>query len=161
MEIANSIGILSRACEASAGYIGTGSPSVHDARRFANATIMIEHTEVPADATILVLLAPAGLPFGSGRHQCPGERIAVTLATEILKRMPKQGNTCRYTPSLNIGFLSSRKLRGPPRGYQFSRIFGISEKSDLLRVQRPALRTMAVAAIVKSISRPRGRVTLR
>ena len=97
--IANTIGIMSQACEAAAGYIGTGAPSVQNTRRFVDQDITIQQVPVPAGASILVLLVPAQLPFGAGRHRCPGEQLATLLATEALKRLALN---VRYQPSLNI-----------------------------------------------------------
>lgn len=99
IEIANLIGIFCQACEASAGYIGTGAPSVHNTRRFVEEDITIQGTRVRADAGILVLLRT--MPFGSGRHQCPGQGLATMLATEALKRMPRL-EPAGYRPSLNV-----------------------------------------------------------
>ena len=99
LEIANLIGILSQTCEASAGYIGTGAPSVHNTRRFVDEHIGIQGTRVPAGSVILVLLR--NMPFGLGRHQCPGQALATMLATEALKRMPPL-DPAGYRPSLNV-----------------------------------------------------------
>ena len=63
LAIANMIGILSQACEASAGYIGTGAPSVHNTRRFVAEDVVIQGTPVPRGSVILVLLAPIGIPL--------------------------------------------------------------------------------------------------
>lgn len=62
-ETANRIGIVLQACEASAGYIGTGAPSVHNTRRFVAEDVVIQGTPVPRGSVILVLLAPIGIPL--------------------------------------------------------------------------------------------------
>lgn len=152
--IANLIGLLSQACEATAGLIGNAllalirnpqwlndsisiddlvaetqrfDPSVQNTRRFVAATCEIEGVALNTGDVILVLLASANrdpqlndqpdtfmferperrsFTFGSGRHQCPGQRLAMSIAsatlTQILVLKPALDRlTWQYRPSLN------------------------------------------------------------
>jgi len=102
-------------------------PSVQNTRRFVANTCEIDGVRFEAGDVILVLLASANrdpalnenpdqfLPdrpnrrsftFGSGRHQCPGQRLAMTIASatvgEIFARdIDVSRFTWHYRPSLN------------------------------------------------------------
>lgn len=102
-------------------------PSVQNTRRFVANTCEIDGVRFEAGDVILVLLASANrdpalnenpdqfLPdrpncrsftFGSGRHQCPGQRLAMTIASatvgEILAHdIDLSRFTWHYRPSLN------------------------------------------------------------
>lgn len=102
-------------------------PSVQNTRRFVANTCEIDGMRLEAGDAILVLLASANrdpalnenpdifLPdrpnrrsftFGSGRHQCPGQRLAMTIASatvaEILAHdIDLSRFTWHYRPSLN------------------------------------------------------------
>lgn len=102
-------------------------PSVQNTRRFVANTCEIDGVRLEAGDVILVLLASANrdpalnenpdqfLPdrpnrrsftFGSGRHQCPGQRLAQTIASatvgEILAHdIDLTRFTWHYRPSLN------------------------------------------------------------
>ncbi len=102
-------------------------PSVQNTRRFVANTCEIDGVRLEAGDVILVLLASANrdpalnenpdrfLPdrpnrrsftFGSGRHQCPGQRLAMTIASatvgEILTHdIDLKRFAWHYRPSLN------------------------------------------------------------
>lgn len=74
---------------------------VHNTRRFARRDVALAGRHIPAGAMIVAILAgpaeaSARLPFGWGRHACPGERIAritaqaaveVALAQDLADRI--------------------------------------------------------------------------
>lgn len=83
-------------------------PSVQNTRRFAAADLELGGARLRAGDSVLLVLAaanrdpalntqpdrfwparpsPRTLGFGSGRHQCPGERIAITLAAAAVSRL--------------------------------------------------------------------------
>lgn len=102
---------------------------VQNTRRFVAKRCIIEGTVLEAGDTILVLLASANrdcfantdpdsfilkralqrtFSFGSGRHECPGQRVALTIASEAILAWLRQqpGPSARpylwsYLPSLN------------------------------------------------------------
>jgi unspecific monooxygenase len=64
-------------------------PAVHNTRRYAAGAIKAGGARIEAGDTILVGLAAANLAdderswsFGAGRHACPGQEIALTIAVE-------------------------------------------------------------------------------
>ena len=102
-------------------------PSVQNTRRFVAVSCEIDGVSLAPGDAILVLLASANrdpllndspdtfildrpnrrsFTFGSGRHQCPGQHLALSIAsatlTQILARKPAlDGLTWQYRPSLN------------------------------------------------------------
>lgn len=102
-------------------------PSVQNTRRFVAASCEIDGVRVEAGAVILVLLASANrdpalndnpdqflldrpnrrsLSFGSGRHQCPGQALAMSIASATVKEILTHGIELEhlnwhYRPSLN------------------------------------------------------------
>jgi cytochrome P450 len=102
-------------------------PSVQNTRRFVAATCEIDGVSLSPGDVILVLLASANrdsqlndhpdaflldrpqrrsFTFGAGRHQCPGQVLAMSIAsatvTQIMQIKPALDRlTWRYRPSLN------------------------------------------------------------
>lgn len=87
-------------------------PPVQNTRRFAAETVAIEGQEVPAGATVLVLLAAANrdpaanavprrfllrrpkrriFSFGAGAHACPGRALATRIAVAGLAELLRSG----------------------------------------------------------------------
>ncbi|MGE8149843.1 cytochrome P450 [Pseudomonas vancouverensis] len=102
-------------------------PSVQNTRRFVNAPCNVEGASLKPGDVILVLLASANrdphlndapdtfrlqrpnrrsFTFGAGRHQCPGQTLALSIAGATLRQIlalspfPK-GLSWHYRPSLN------------------------------------------------------------
>jgi len=83
-------------------------PSIHNTRRYTAEDVQLHGVRIPAGQMIIVVLASAGQAesgFGHGRHACPGQSIAQTIATaclqawaEGLEDMPLAWS---YLPSLN------------------------------------------------------------
>lgn len=102
-------------------------PSVQNTRRFVAAPCEIDGVSLNAGDVILVLLASANrdpqlnddpdgflldrpnrrsFTFGAGRHQCPGQVLAISIASATLRKIltmkPALDRlTWRYRPSLN------------------------------------------------------------
>jgi cytochrome P450 len=121
--LANGVGFLSQAYEASAGLIGntlvalrrgqTGAPGdvvrwverfdppVQNTRRFLAEDAVIAGQPLRAGETILVVLAAASrdpkasgsFTFGRGAHACPGEAIALAIAETGVARLLEAGAT--------------------------------------------------------------------
>jgi cytochrome P450 len=102
-------------------------PPVQNTRRFVAQTCEIDGVRLEAGEVILVLLASANrdpllnaeperflldrpdrgsFSFGSGRHQCPGQTLALSIAAATVREILDQGVnlqqlTWHYRPSLN------------------------------------------------------------
>ena len=102
-------------------------PPVQNTRRFVAQTCEIDGVRLEAGEVILVLLASANrdpllnaeperflldrpdrrsFSFGSGRHQCPGQTLALNIAAATVREILDQGMnlqqlTWHYRPSLN------------------------------------------------------------
>ncbi|TWI63547.1 cytochrome P450 [Pseudoduganella lurida] len=76
-------------------------PAIHNTRRFAARDVTIAGTMVRAgDAMLLILVA--GQPFGSGRHACPGARLAHSIVAAALPaRAALPAVSWRYCPAPN------------------------------------------------------------
>jgi len=83
-------------------------PAIHNTRRYTADAVELLGVRIPAGQTIIVVLASAGQAesgFGHGRHACPGQSIAQSIATACLQAwagalegMPLAWS---YLPSLN------------------------------------------------------------
>ena len=90
------------------GEVSRHDPAIHNTRRYTADAVTIDGVNVPAGRMIVVVLASAsdaGFGFGHGRHVCPGQAIAQTIATACLQAwagglegLPLAWN---YLPSLN------------------------------------------------------------
>lgn len=63
-------------------------PAIHNTRRYTADVVEMPGVRIPAGQTIIVVLASAGQAesgFGHGRHACPGQSIAQTIATACLQ----------------------------------------------------------------------------
>lgn len=94
--LANLLGLLSQTHEATAGLIGNGivallrgdahaEPTLLNTRRFVAEDIVIAGVPMKAGDTILVMLSESG--FGQGRHACPGQQLANTIAATALQHV--------------------------------------------------------------------------
>ncbi|WP_455806534.1 cytochrome P450 [Pseudomonas fluorescens] len=113
--------------EALLGEVQRFDPSVQNTRRFVAAPCEIAGVRVEAADVILVLLASANrdpalnerpeefvpqredrrsFSFGSGRHECPGQALAMSIAGATVREVLKNGTDLNrlnwhYKPSLN------------------------------------------------------------
>ena len=83
-------------------------PSIHNTRRYTSQDVEFGGVRLPAGQMIVVVLAGAGHApsgFGHGRHACPGQGIAHTIATACLQAwadgLEGMPLAWRYRPSLN------------------------------------------------------------
>ncbi|MED5617351.1 cytochrome P450 [Janthinobacterium sp. P210005] len=83
-------------------------PAIHNTRRYTAEDAECNGVRVPAGQMILVVLASAGQAesgFGHGRHACPGQAIALAIATACLQAwagaLESLPLAWRYLPSLN------------------------------------------------------------
>jgi cytochrome P450 len=53
--------------------------------RIASRATRVNDTEIAADATVVIDLESAGLEFGYGPHECPGRRLAESIASGVLR----------------------------------------------------------------------------
>lgn len=116
---ANLLGLLSQTYEATAGLIGNAivarlrgagaavetvlrtDPPVQNTRRFTAQAVDIDGVRIEAGQTILLVLAAAA-PFGHGRHECPGQRVARTIAAQALRHLAELPQVdWHYRPSPN------------------------------------------------------------
>lgn len=93
-------------------------PSIQNTRRFVADDITVDGTSIPAGASILVLLAGANngstqsWEFGHGRHACPGQAIALTIAAACVETLVSEGAVPAAVPS-PIPYLDSSNARIP------------------------------------------------
>ncbi|MES2323841.1 MAG: cytochrome P450 [Pseudomonadota bacterium] len=94
--VANLVGLLSQTHEATAGLIGNrivavlhggtqAEGPVVNTRRFVSEDSTIAGVAMQAGATILVMLGESG--FGQGRHACPGQQLATTIADAAMAHL--------------------------------------------------------------------------
>lgn len=83
-------------------------PAIHNTRRYTADAVALHGVRIPAGQMIVVVLASAGhaeLGFGHGRHACPGQSIAHTIATACLQAwagaLEGMPLVWAYLPSLN------------------------------------------------------------
>lgn len=68
--------------------VARDEPSVQNTRRFVAQTTTIAGTKLQAGDTILLRFGAAGeCGFGHGRHACPGQELAYTIATAALEHL--------------------------------------------------------------------------
>lgn len=88
------IGLLVQACDATAALVESVMDAVrHDGNRAPDAVVAeVLRRDPPVRSTrrippggvrLEVDLAAAGLPFGAGRHRCPGQEHAVAVAAGV------------------------------------------------------------------------------
>jgi cytochrome P450 len=110
---ANRIALMQQAQDATAGLLGNAvraalasgtdedagetvartahqDPAVHNTRRFAAEPLELGGERMAAGDALVLVLVPA-CPFGAGPHACPGERIALQVATSALRTLQSLG----------------------------------------------------------------------
>lgn len=85
-------------------------PSIHNTRRFVARPLELMGVQLQEGDCILLVLAAAGRGsacFGHGRHQCPGQQLACTIAAAALGVLPENDlqtvlpQKWIYRPSVN------------------------------------------------------------
>ncbi|MEG2031671.1 MAG: cytochrome P450 [Janthinobacterium sp.] len=83
-------------------------PAIHNTRRYTADAVALHGVRIPAGQMIVVVLAGAGQAesgFGHGRHACPGQPIAQSIATACLQAwagaLEGMPLAWTYLPSLN------------------------------------------------------------
>lgn len=129
--LANHIGFLFQAHDATAGLIGNtllasarrpeteipqliqdvlrDDPPVQNTRRFVIQDGLVAGQPMKEGDAVLVLLAAANRAFGTGPHACPGETLAVTIAQAGIEALLQAGldldrlaTSVTYRPSANV-----------------------------------------------------------
>jgi unspecific monooxygenase len=123
VQAANRIALMQQARDATAGLIGNciaalqrtpeqaidtawvtdvarRDPAVHNTRRFAARDLVLAGQPIAAGQGVLLVLVDeeGGLAFGHGAHACPGERIALGIATAALRALQSAGALRRFGP---------------------------------------------------------------
>ncbi|MBV7481995.1 cytochrome P450 [Bordetella sp. BOR01] len=88
-----------RECLRMAAHTAQYDPPVHNTRRYLCAPIPLDGHVLPAGATVLLVLAAAGIEqpgaipwtFGAGRHACPGHAPAIQSAGQAVSRLLQGG----------------------------------------------------------------------
>jgi hypothetical protein len=113
VDAANRIALMQQALDATAGLLGNAvraalvsstdedagetvsrtahqDPAVHNTRRFAATQLDLGGERINAGDALVLVLVPA-CSFGAGPHACPGERIALQIATSALRTLQSLG----------------------------------------------------------------------
>ncbi|MBA2469522.1 MAG: cytochrome P450 [Chloroflexia bacterium] len=99
-------------------HVSRRDPSIQNTRRFVADDVTIVGTSIPAGASILVLLAGANnestesWEFGYGRHACPGQAIAMTIAAACVETLVSEGAVPAEAP-MSIRHVHSSNARIP------------------------------------------------
>lgn len=126
--VANRIALMQQAVDATAGLLGAvlarlhaspsaaagdlatlvtavarDDPPIHHTRRWAAQALELAGTGIPAGGALVILLAGVA-PFGAGAHACPGQALALRIATAALCAVQASGKLAR--------------LAGPVRGWR-------------------------------------------
>jgi cytochrome P450 len=98
---------LFQAFDATAGMIGHvvadhDLPAVHNTRRFFDVDATVAGCDLAAGDRVLVVLVTAGLPFGTGPHECPAGPLASTIATYAAGHIGHRGEPTGYRDLANV-----------------------------------------------------------
>lgn len=116
VQSANRIALMQQSLDATAGLIGNAivasqrdpaslasadfiervareDPAIHNTRRFAASELVLAGRTIAAGQCVLLVLVDEADPlgFGQGRHACPGERIALSIAATALRTLAALG----------------------------------------------------------------------
>jgi cytochrome P450 len=117
VDAANRIALMQQALDATAGLLGNAvraalvsgtdedagevvgrtahqDPAVHNTRRFAATQFELGGERISEGDALVLVLVPA-CAFGAGAHACPGERIALQIATSALRTLQSMGPLSR------------------------------------------------------------------
>jgi len=98
---------LFQAFDATAGLIGHvvadhDVPAVHNTRRFFDVDATVAGCDLVAGDRVLVVLVTAGLPFGTGPHQCPAAAFATTIAGHAARHIGPRAEPTGYRNLPNV-----------------------------------------------------------
>ena len=110
VQCANRIALMQQALDATSGLMGNvlialqregaqptrafvervalAEAAILNTRRYAAQDLALAGRTVRRGQCVLLQLAEAGLPFGAGAHECPGQRLAIGIAAAALTAMP-------------------------------------------------------------------------
>lgn len=121
VQCANRIALMQQSLDATAGLIGNAivawqrdpaslaaadfiervareDPAIHNTRRFAANDVVLGGRAIAAGQCVLLVLVDEADPlgFGHGRHACPGDRIALSIAATAVRTLAAIGALARF-----------------------------------------------------------------
>ena len=78
--------------EAVAAFTARGAPAPASTRRVATAPTTIGELDIAAGSEVVIDLA--GMRYGAGPHRCPGEAMAVAIASAVTGALQRCGYQC-------------------------------------------------------------------
>ena len=78
--------------EAVAAFTDLGPPAPASTRRVATEPVTIGELDLALGGEVVIDLA--GMRYGAGPHRCPGEALAVAIASGVIEALQRRGYQC-------------------------------------------------------------------